>query len=66
MSKSQRSSGYGQRAAEKNLTIEEKLKRAFRTADVDGSRSVSKRELYRAMQLGLAKKEARADELRTC
>jgi Ca2+-binding EF-hand superfamily protein len=50
VSKSQRSSGYGQSAPEKNLSLEEKLKRAFRTADVDGSRSVSKRELYRALE----------------
>ena len=32
------------------LTIEQKLKRAFRLADSDGSKTVSKRELYVALE----------------
>ena len=35
---------------EPTLSLEDKLKRAFRIADTDGSKSVSKRELFKALE----------------
>ena len=34
----------------RGLSLEQKLRRAFRAADTNGSRTVSKRELYRALE----------------
>ena len=53
---------------EKDLVVNKRIKSMGEEEEMDAMRHVmlprKKRELYRAMQLGLAKKEARADELR--
>jgi pescadillo protein len=52
----------------KDITINKRIKAMGEEEEMDAMRHVmlprKKRELYRAMQLGLAKKEARADELK--
>ena len=52
-----RSAGYGLAPAvktgasgETKLSLEDKLRRAFKAADSDGSKSVSKRELFKALE----------------
>ena len=53
---------------EKDLVVNKRIKSMGEEEEMDAMRHVmlprKKRELYRAMQLGLAKKETRADELR--
>ena len=53
---------------EKDVVVNKRIKSMGEEEEMDAMRHVmlprKKRELYRAMQLGLAKKEARADELR--
>ena len=53
---------------EKDVVVNKRIKSMGEEEEMDAMRHVmlprKKRELYRAMQLGLAKKETRADELR--